>query len=364
MTPIINKPVMEFLVEHLSRFNINQIMVNTSYLAPQIEQYFGDGRLFGVEMAYSFEGIEENGKLIEAALGSAGAIRKIHQHSGFFDQTFVVICGDALIDLDFAELINFHHKSKALATIALREVAEDEVQNYGVVVQDANGCITEFQEKPSREQAKSRMINTGIYVFEPEILKWIPDHGTYDIGSQLFPQLAAQGGLYGVKLEKQWQWLDIGRVPDFYDVTMKALTGEINGYTMPGREVQPGIWMGLNVKIDLTKTTLVGPIYIGGSAEIQPGSTLIGPVVIGAGAKVEAGAYLERCVVMEHTRIGSNAYFKEKIVGSRYCVDADGTVLDGSHTDTAWLFADARSQTLTLNEDQAMLSDLSRDQAT
>ncbi len=360
MIPVVNKPVMAFLVEHLSRFDIKQIMVNTSYLAPEIERYFGDGKLFGVEMAYSFEGREENGKLIDEALGSAGAIQKIHQHSGFFDETFVVICGDAVIDLDFAELLKFHRENKALATIALREVADEEVHNYGIVVRDADGRIQEFQEKPSLEQAKSRMANTGIYIFEPAVLQFIPEQGTYDIGGQLFPKLAECGGLYGTVMSKPWQWLDIGRTPDFFDVSMKALKGEINGFKLPGREVLPGVWMGLNVKVDLDHCHIVPPIYIGGSVEVENEATLIGPLILGAGTIVEAGAHLEECVVMEHTRVGGNVYFKRKIVGRNYCVDSDGTVLDDRHTDTRWLFTDARSQKIFLNTDQEMILELAQ----
>jgi mannose-1-phosphate guanylyltransferase len=93
-------------------------------------------------------------------------------------------------------------------------------------------------------------------------------------------------------------------------------------------------------------------VYIGGSAEIQPGATLIGPVVIGAGAVIEAGAHIEQSVVTEHTRVGGGTYCRGKIVGSNYCASADGTVLDGSHTDTAWMFGDARSDEEVLNRTQ------------
>ena len=364
MIPIVNKPVMEFLVEHLRRFGIDRIMVNTSYRAPQIEQHFRDGSLFGVEMAYSFEGQMLNGALVDRPLGSAGAIRKIHDHSGFFDGTFVVICGDAVIDLDFHALLAYHREKQALATIALREVPEDEVSNYGVVVQDSHGRITEFQEKPSREAARSRLVNTGIYIFEPEILDWIPEQGPFDIGSQLFPKLAEFGErLYGLNLDFPWQWLDIGRVPDFHAVTMKALRGEIRGFRMPGREVRPGVWLGLNVKVNLDRCAVKPPVYIGGSAEVQDFCTLVGPLVVGAGAVVEAGAHLERSIVMEHTRVGGSAWLQDKIVGSHYCADSKGTVIDGRHTDTAWLFDDARSEAAALSADQAMLLDAAIRQA-
>lgn len=352
MIPIINKPVMEFLVEHLSRFGIDQIMVNTSYLSPQIEQYFGDGRRFGVDIAYSFEGRAENGQLIDMPLGSAGAIRKIHDHSGFFDETFVVLCGDAVIDLDLGELLDFHRERRALATMALLEVEPDQVSSYGVVVQDANGRVTEFQEKPRIEEARSRVINTGIYIFEPGVIDHIPRGNPHDIGSQLFPALAAMGGLYGKVARTPWQWLDIGRVPDFHAVTMMALRGDIAGFSVPGRELLPGVRVGLNVRLNPERCLLVPPLFIGGSAEIQDGAELIGPVAIGAGAVVEAGAHLERSVVLDYTRVGSGAFSCGKILGGNYCVDADGTVLDSRHTDTAWLFCDSRAPVSGPNPEQ------------
>jgi mannose-1-phosphate guanylyltransferase len=359
LIPIVNKPVMEFLVEHLRHYGFDQIMVNTSYLSSHIENHFRDGSLYGVEMAYSFEGCEQDGRLVDEPLGSAGAIRKIHKHSGFFDQNFIVLCGDAVIDIDFAALLRFHRESKAMATIALREVPRDQVQSYGVVVSDAHGRILEFQEKPKPEEARSCMVNTGIYIFEPGILDLIPEDGPYDIGGQLFPKMEQLGApLYGINLDTPWQWLDIGQIPDFHEVNMKALKGEIRGFRMPGRQIREGIWAGLNVKVDLDKCDIRGPVYIGGSAEIQDGSVLIGPVVIGSGAVVESGAHVENSVVMGHTRVLGGTFLNNKILGSRFCVDSDGTVLDDSHTDAAWLFADARRKSGQLTADQLQIHGL------
>ena len=352
MIPVINKPVMAFLVEHLKRFGIDRIMVNTSHMSFQIENYFRDGTTFGVEMAYSFEGRLEDNQLIDEPLGSAGAIRKIHNHSGFFDETFIVLCGDAVIDLDIGELLEFHRRKDALATIALLDVPREEVSSYGVVVKDKEGRITEFQEKPTPEEAKSSTINTGIYIFEPEVLRYIPETGPCDIGSQLFPALAKAGKLYGLVASVPWQWLDIGRVPDFHAVTMKAMRGDISGFIISGRQVRPGIWMGLNVRANLDQCHLVAPVYIGGSAEIQDGASLIGPVTIGAGAVIESGAHIESSIVMDYTRVCRNAYSRSKILGGQFCIDADGTVLDGRNTDTSWLFRDARATNATLNPAQ------------
>ena len=163
------------------------------------------------------------------------------------------------------------------------------------------------------------------------------------VAGEAYTMLAREGHLFGMATEMPWQWLDIGKVPDFHEVNMSALRGTIDGFCMPGREVRPGVWMGLNVKANLDRCDIVAPVYIGGSAEIQDGARLIGPVTVGAGAVIETGAHVEKSVVMEYTRVGSGAYCHNKILRSNFCVSADGTVLDGSHTDTAWLFGDARS---------------------
>jgi mannose-1-phosphate guanylyltransferase len=354
MIPIVHTPVMEMLVDQLRVHGFTQIVVNTSFLAPQIESYFRDGHRFGVQMAYSFEGYEENGVLIDAPLGSAGAIRKIQSHSGFFDETFLVVCGDAIIDLDLTKLLRFHRKSGAIATMALKNVPESAVSSYGVVVHDAQGRITEFQEKPDPKEAKSTTVNTGIYLFEPAILDWIPESGSYDIGGQLFPALARAGApLFGVALD--FRWFDIGRIEDYYHVVMQAMLGKAPPYAAQGLPVQPDVWAGPNVRANYKRILIEGPVYIGGSASIGDGCCLKGPVVIGAGAVIEPGAHLEETIVLDHTRVIGFGNFRRKIVGPGYCVDADGTVLDGRHTDTNWLFRDARNLDSKLDSDQRMV---------
>jgi mannose-1-phosphate guanylyltransferase len=191
MIPILHKPVMEFLVELLREHGFDQIMVNTSHLAHQIEDYFRDGQQWGVHIGFSFEGHFENGQPVAEPLGSAGGMRKIQDFSGFFDSTFVVLCGDALIDLNLTQIVNFHKSKGALATVVLREVDPSQVSSYGVVVTDETGRITAFQEKPRREEALGHTINTGIYVFEPEVFDYIPPGCPYDIGSAFCSQGAA-----------------------------------------------------------------------------------------------------------------------------------------------------------------------------
>lgn len=351
MIPIVHKPVMELLVDQLRSHGFDEIAVNTSYLAPQIEGYFRDGQRFGVQMAYSFEGRERDGVLEDRPLGSAGAMQKIQMHSGFFDDSFVVVCGDAIVDLDLTAMMRLHRERRAIATIALKRVPDEQLHHYGVAVIDGEGRVREFQEKPASGTARSNFANTGIYIFDPAVFAHIPRDAVYDIGSQLLPALARAGEpIYGVELP--FQWLDIGRLEDYYRVVMQAMAGEVPFLQLPGRVLRPGLHVGPNVAADFNRIATCGPVWIGASAEIGKGCQIVGPAVIGAGAVIEAGVRIESSIVLDHTRVGAGAEVRRKVVGPRFCFSADGTVLDERHTDTSWLFSDARSDLQPLNPEQ------------
>lgn len=193
MIPILGKPVMEYLIEHLARYGIKEIMVNVAHNHDRIESYFGDGHRWGVDIGYSYEGIRDHGDIVPCPLGSAGGMRKIQDFSGFFDTTTLVICGDAIVDLDIDEALSEHQRKKALASVVTLEVRPDQVQSYGIVVADSEGYVQYFQEKPRPEEAKSKLASTGIYLFEPEILDLIPSGKSFDIGNELFPLLVSRG---------------------------------------------------------------------------------------------------------------------------------------------------------------------------
>jgi NDP-sugar pyrophosphorylase family protein len=131
MVPILGKPVMEYLIEHLARHGITEIMVNVAYHHQKIEEYFGDGSRWGVEIGYSYEGVRESGDVVPRPMGSAGGMRRIQDFSGFFDQTTLVLCGDALIDLDITAAIAEHHEVDLLVgrrLVAVRLLLGQRVQ--------------------------------------------------------------------------------------------------------------------------------------------------------------------------------------------------------------------------------------------
>jgi len=341
MIPILQKPVMEFLVELLRQHGFDQIMVNVSHLADVIENYFRDGQKFGVQIAYSFEGRIEEGEMIGEALGSAGGMKRIQDFSPFFDDTFVVLCGDALIDLDLTAAVKRHREKGAIATIVMKSVPREEVPSYGVVVTDESGKIKAFQEKPSVEEALSTDINTGIYIFEPEIFKYIPSGQEYDIGSQLFPALVAEGApFYGISMD--FEWVDIGKVPDYWRAIQSVLLGQVKNVSIPGIEVRPGIYAGLNVAVNWDKVDITGPVYIGGMTIIEDGAKIVGPTMIGPNCWLCSGATVENSVIFEYSRLGSDVRLVDKLVFGRYCVDKTGAAIDLQAAALDWLITDAR----------------------
>ena len=341
MIPILQKPVMEFLVELLRHHGFDQIMVNVSHLSEEIENYFRDGQRFGVEIAYSFEGKIVEGQLIGEALGSAGGMRRIQDFSPFFDDTFVVLCGDALIDLDLTAALKWHREKGAIATVVMKTVDPSEVSSYGVVVTDEEGRIQAFQEKPAVAEALSNNINTGIYIFEPEVLDYVPSGEVFDIGGDLFPKLVEIGApFYGIPMD--FEWVDIGRVPDYWQAVRSVLMGEVKNVAIPGREVAPGIFTGLNVAVNWDKVNIQGPVYIGSMTHIEDGATIIGPSMIGPNCWICGGAVVDNSVIFKYSRLGPSARLIDKLVYGRYCVDKTGAAIDVRAASLDWLITDAR----------------------
>jgi len=323
MIPILGKPVMEYLIEHLARHGVNEIMINVAHLHRKIEQYFGNGQRMGVQIGYSYEGVYEQGEIMPKPLGSAGGMRCIQDFGGFFDKTTIVMCGDALIDLDIGSALYEHKQKKAMVSVITMKVPAKEVSNYGIVEMDKDGRVVSFQEKPQIREARSNYASTGIYFFEPEAIDLIPPNETFDIGSQLFP-LLVEKGLPFYAQNRFYNWIDIGRVSDYWEVLQRVLRGEISFMEMPGKEVRPGIWVGLNTKIDWDNVKIEGPVYIDSGTQIDAGAEIIGPCWISHGSHIHKNAKVIRSVLFEYTRISEGMTFQDMIVSPTYCVDRTG----------------------------------------
>jgi mannose-1-phosphate guanylyltransferase len=225
----------------------------------------------------------------------------------------------------------------------MKTVPKEEVSSYGVVVTDETGRIKAFQEKPSVEEALSNSINTGIYIFEPEVLNYIPSGVEYDIGSQLFPKLVEIGApFYGIAMD--FEWVDIGKVPDYWHAIRAVLKGEIKNVQIPGQQVAPGIYTGLNVAVNWDKVNIQGPVYIGGMTHIEDGATIIGPTMIGPNCWICSGAMVDNSVIFDYSRLGPGVRLVDKLVFGRYCVDKTGATIDLQAASLDWLITDRRQE--------------------
>ncbi len=272
LLPILDKPIAEWIMLHLRAQGVSDFVVNLSYLPDAFTGYFADGKQLGVNISYSLEGaLDTHGQWCGAALGSAGGMLKAQQALGCFKQDFVVMCADALTDIQLAPLLAFHRAHGGLVTVVSKNVDASEVCNYGVIVADGNGKIQHFQEKPAISDALSTQVSTGMYVFSPKVLQFIPQAALatgYDIASDLFVQLLSQGRhLYHYPTEGEW--IDFGHAEDFWQVNRMALLRQIAtiealysaGLANDGC-LQDGVFMGKNVLLH-PACTLQAPCFIG-----------------------------------------------------------------------------------------------------
>ncbi len=306
LVPVAGVANAEHVIHYLRAYGFDRIAINLHYLSDAIVETLGDGARFGVKLEYSYEPV---------LLGSAGAVKEMEEFFG--DEEFVVVGCDDLTDLSLDALLAFHRERGALATIGLVEC--EEVDQYGVVVLDTRGKIVGFQEKPAKGTERSKLANTGIYAFSPEIFKHIPAQTFYDFGKQVFPSLQTAGERFFGFDARGAYWSDIGTPAEYrrasYDVVRGAFT--IPGTRANGADVTAAIGSGVLIE---------GPVYIGSHARIGDGATIVGPSVIGDGVNVEPGVRLERTILWEGATVGSGATLRDTIVGKNYRVESGATL--------------------------------------
>src|SRR5438270_6311548 len=236
---------------------MEDVIVTVDFLPQAIRSYFGDGESLGVNIEYSVE---------ESPLGTAGSVRLA---SAKLEETFVVISGDALTDVNLQKLVDFHQEREAAVTIGLKSV--ENPLEFGIVVTDEEGRIERFLEKPSWGQVFSDTINTGIYVLDPEVLNHIPSDRPYDFSKELFPLLLEMGRpLYGHVFDGYWQ--DIGNLDQFRQANFDALDERVS-LDIPGIRLRGNIWRGEGVEID-DLASIEGPGFGGPSGRGAPDASV------------------------------------------------------------------------------------------
>ncbi|MCX9013666.1 MAG: NDP-sugar synthase [Candidatus Methanoperedens sp.] len=306
MIPLLNKPSLVHLVEHLAKEGFNDIVLTLGYLGGEIEAALGDGSMYGVHIEYVHE---------KEKLGTAGGVKNAQEL--FEDEPFMVVGGDHVMNIGLREFYRFHEKNDALVSIGLIPI--DDPRDYGIAELDVNSRINRFFEKPEAGEIFSNLASTGIYVCDPEVLDWIPER-KYDFAKDLFPDIMSKGEHINGYLVRG-RWTDIGN-PQAYREACKWML-----------EQMPGTQLSGNISIRDAKVT--GPVGIGHDVSIGSNSLVVGPVIIGEntsiGDNVLIGPYTSigsNCKIADNSRVLSSYIFNDVVIGSNTAVS--GVTIDNA----------------------------------
>ena len=309
MVPVLNRPVMEHILRLLGRHEFDRTIANLHWFPELIEGHFGDGAGCGVELSYSRE---------KQLLGTSGGVRNA---AGFLGESFLVISGDALTDIDLTAMRKFHESHDGIATLATKRV-EDTTQ-FGVAITGADGRIQGFQEKPDPAEALSDLANCGIYMFRSEIFDFFPEPGASkaagpgdppgfaDWAMDVFPRLL-EGDVPFYSHEIDDYWNDIGNLEELRGGNLDALNGVVR-IELEG-EVVDGFRSG---EADRDEGALVGPVLLGPGCEIGDDVRIDGPAVIGDGVRVGAGCRLREVIALPGAAIAPGTVLIGAIAAGR-----------------------------------------------
>ena len=309
MVPVLNRPVMEHIVRLLARHGFSETIANLHWFPDLLEAHFGDGGKFGVELSYSRE---------EQLLGTSGGVRNA---ADFLGDSFLVISGDALTDIDLTAMREFHESHDGIATLATKRV--EDTSQFGVAITGADGRIQGFQEKPDPAEALSDLANCGIYMFRSEIFDFFPEPGTSkaagsddppgfaDWAMDVFPRLL-EGDVPFYSHEIDAYWNDIGNLEELRSSTLDALEGTVEVERQG--ELVDGVRTGSPVG---DEGELKGPVLLGADCEVGDDVRIDGPSVIGDGARVGAGSRLREVIALPGAEIPAGSVLIGAVVGHR-----------------------------------------------
>jgi mannose-1-phosphate guanylyltransferase/phosphomannomutase len=315
MVPLVNRPIMLHIVELLKKYQIADLVILLYHQPSVIKNFFRDGADFGVKITYVTP-LED--------MGTAGAVKCAEK---FLDDRFLIISGDLLSDFNLKKVLDFHEEKQALATITLTSV-KDPLQ-FGVVITDKERRIVQFLEKPGWGEVISDTINTGIYVLEPEIFKYIPAGENFDFSQDLFPLLLKNNEpLFGLPVKGYWR--DIGNTDSYREAHHDIFRGRVNVRIDEVKQDLVGKDLRIGGDVRLDDTTLVeGTVVIGDNSQILR-SAIIKDSVIGRNCTIEAGVKLSRCVIWDNVFIKKGAKLTDCVLCNNVSVGQGVVIEEGA----------------------------------
>jgi mannose-1-phosphate guanylyltransferase/phosphomannomutase len=314
LVPIVNTPVIGHLINNLKKYNMKDVVVNLHYQPELIKEYLeNNNKKWRMNIIYSFE---------KKLYGTAGGVKL---KEDLFDKNFVVTSGDGLSSINFEKLVEYHKKKKAIATIALKPV--DLKLEYGVVCVDNRNKITDFLEKPSLNKIFSNFVNTGIYVFEPVIFKYIPKNRFYDFGTQLLPKLVKFSlPVYGYIMDEYW--CDVGNLSEYKKAHYDCLDGKIK-VEIQARQIKKGIWVGKNTLIH-NQIKCEPPCIIGDNVKIGKNCIIGKYSVIGNNCIIGNNVKIYDSIIWDNVVVKSNVKLNSCIIGNNAVVTENITMFEGT----------------------------------
>jgi len=313
MVPIVTRPMMEHIINLLRQHDFTEIGVTLFYLPEFIRNYFSKGEEYGVSLRYFIE---------ESPLGTAGSIKNAED---FLDETFLVISGDALTDINLQAAVAFHRERKALATLVLTKV--NTPLEYGVVITDEEGKIRRFLEKPGWGEVFSDTVNTGIYILEPEILTYIDKYKPVDFSKELFPQLLSMGKpLYGYVA--QGYWSDVGNLEQYRQANYDILSGLVK-LSVPGQEISPRVWAGEGTEIE-HGAEVEPPVLLGEYCRVKKGARIGALSVIGNHSLLEEDSSIKRSILWNHVYISAYAQTRGAVLAAHTHIKPKASIYEGA----------------------------------
>lgn len=306
IVPVVNRPALEHTIAYLKHYGIRDIVITLNYKPEVIENYFGDGEKFGVNLTYFME---------DEPRGTAGAVKNAES---YLDGGFIVLNGDIFTDMNLADMLAYHRKKKAMATIALTWV--DNPSAFGVVETNDKGKVQKFLEKPRPGTATTNWINAGTYILEREVLDMIPPGCNYMFERGLFPQLLQSGRpVFGYPYKGYW--LDMGTPEHYHRINRDFMNEELNNLLYTNGWKKP-IYNKKLVSIQKS-ASINGPGIINDGSNIGEGVRLIGPVAIGKNCRIDNNTTIEDSIIWDDVIIGANTKIKS-------CIISSGTIIPDS----------------------------------
>ncbi len=322
MLPVLNRPVLQHIIEHLVAQGVTQIMINPGYKGEQIESYFGDGRQFGVSIVYLPEMVEQEGEFIACPKGSASTLAIAQQHFQFFDEPVLVLCGDAIIDIDVTSAMRAHRAANAMVSVCLQEVDASVAHKYGIARVDGQNMIEDFIEKPRIVSESRCLANTGLYIFEPAAIEQITKLQGMDIGSDLLPRLIKQNQRVA-GLNIPYRWLDIGTVDDYKRINhllhQEQTQGTLGVDTVGSKNITVGSCCQLQNRLSAIK----GRLMLGNGCLIGDGVDFYGDVIVSNNCVLGQDSRLTDCIIGAYTHVPPGSQLKNCILTRNWLVTFD-----------------------------------------